>query len=153
MHKRFLLKAATAATLALGLALPPSPSSGNRHKPINLIVPWAAGGSTDQITRVTAAELEKVLDQKIVVVNQPGASGSIGTKNALGSSQGRLHLGGRRGPGSGHLPVAGHRSMWRITDWHLFLNCRQHPGGRCQREERPTRTCQGVARCHEGQAR
>jgi len=26
-------------------------------RPINLIVPWAAGGSTDQITRVTAAEL------------------------------------------------------------------------------------------------
>src|SRR6188474_715847 len=51
-------------------------------RPINLIVPWAAGGSTDQVTRVTAAELEKVLGQKIVVVNQPGASGSIGTKSA-----------------------------------------------------------------------
>jgi tripartite-type tricarboxylate transporter receptor subunit TctC len=28
------------------------------ERPINLIVPWAAGGSTDQVTRVTAAELE-----------------------------------------------------------------------------------------------
>ena len=52
-------------------------------KPITIIVPWAAGGSTDQVTRVTAAEIEKVLGQKIVIVNQPGASGSIGTKNAL----------------------------------------------------------------------
>src|SRR6476646_8928443 len=52
-------------------------------RPINLIVPWAAGGSTDQVTRVTAAELEKVLGQTIVVINQPGASGSIGTKSAL----------------------------------------------------------------------
>ena len=51
--------------------------------PINLIVPWAAGGSTDQITRVTAGELEKALGQTIVIVNQPGASGSIGTKSAL----------------------------------------------------------------------
>ncbi|MEP7139872.1 MAG: tripartite tricarboxylate transporter substrate binding protein, partial [Caldimonas sp.] len=49
-------------------------------RPINLIVPWAPGGSTDQITRVTAAELEKALGQTIVIVNQPGASGSIGTK-------------------------------------------------------------------------
>src|SRR5512134_1006081 len=52
-------------------------------KPITIIVPWAAGGSTDQVTRVTAAELEKHLNQKIVVLNQPGASGSVGTKNAL----------------------------------------------------------------------
>ena len=56
-------------------------------RPINLIVPWAAGGSTDQITRVTAAELEKVLGQTIVIVNQPGASGSIGTKSALDAAK------------------------------------------------------------------
>ncbi len=52
-------------------------------QPIKIIVPWAAGGSTDQVTRVTAAEIEKALGQKVVIVNQPGASGSIGTKNAL----------------------------------------------------------------------
>src|SRR4051795_13596431 len=51
-------------------------------RPINLIVPWAAGGSTDQATRVAAAELEDVLKQKIVIINQPGASGSIGTRSA-----------------------------------------------------------------------
>src|SRR4029077_15181916 len=52
-------------------------------RPITLIVPWAAGGSTDQVTRVTAAEVEKAIGQKVVIVNQPGASGSIGTKNAM----------------------------------------------------------------------
>jgi tripartite-type tricarboxylate transporter receptor subunit TctC len=52
-------------------------------KPIQIIVPWGAGGSTDQMTRVVAGELEDKLGQKIVVVNQPGASGSVGTKNAL----------------------------------------------------------------------
>jgi len=52
-------------------------------KPIQIIVPWGAGGSTDQMTRVVAGELEDSLGQKIVVVNQPGASGSVGTKNAL----------------------------------------------------------------------
>ena len=53
------------------------------ERPITIIVPWAAGGSTDQVTRVTAAEIEKALGQKVIIVNQPGASGSIGTKNAL----------------------------------------------------------------------
>ncbi|WP_428248665.1 Bug family tripartite tricarboxylate transporter substrate binding protein [Ferrovibrio sp.] len=51
-------------------------------KPITVIVPWAAGGSTDQVIRVTASELEAALGQKVVVVNQPGASGSIGSKTA-----------------------------------------------------------------------
>ncbi|MDR1932505.1 MAG: tripartite tricarboxylate transporter substrate binding protein [Spirochaetales bacterium] len=52
-------------------------------KPITIIVPWGAGGSTDQITRVTAGELEQYLGQRVVIVNQPGASGSVGSKNAL----------------------------------------------------------------------
>ena len=52
-------------------------------KPINIIVPWSAGGSTDQVTRVVAPLLEEALGTSIVVVNQPGASGSIGTQAAL----------------------------------------------------------------------
>ncbi|HWX07006.1 MAG TPA: tripartite tricarboxylate transporter substrate binding protein, partial [Bradyrhizobium sp.] len=40
-------------------------------RPINLIVPWAAGGSTDQITRLVASEMEKPLGQTIVIINQP----------------------------------------------------------------------------------
>ncbi|MEM6711354.1 MAG: tripartite tricarboxylate transporter substrate binding protein [Pseudomonadota bacterium] len=52
-------------------------------RPINIIVPWSAGGSTDQVTRVVAPLLENALGTEIVVVNQPGASGSIGTQAAL----------------------------------------------------------------------
>lgn len=52
-------------------------------RPINIIVPWSAGGSTDQVTRVVAPILEEELGVNVVVVNQPGASGSIGTKAAL----------------------------------------------------------------------
>ncbi|MGS4945836.1 tripartite tricarboxylate transporter substrate binding protein [Meridianimarinicoccus sp. RP-17] len=52
-------------------------------RPINIIVPWSAGGSTDQVTRVVAPILEEALGIEVVVVNQPGASGSTGTKAAL----------------------------------------------------------------------
>jgi len=52
-------------------------------RPINIVVPWSAGGSTDQVTRVVAPILEEALGTDIVVVNQPGASGSTGTKSAL----------------------------------------------------------------------
>lgn len=120
MQKRFLLKSAAAALLALGLAAPAA-AQWKPTKPINLIVPWAAGGSTDQITRVTAAELEKVLGQKIIVVNQPGASGSIGSKNAW------------EAPKDGYTWTAGaaqdlgtYQALGMLDvpakDWHLFLS-------------------------------
>ncbi len=73
------------------------------ERPITIIVPWAAGGSTDQVTRVAAVEIEKALGQKVVIVNQGGASGSIGTKSALDAAQGRLYLDRRRRQGHRHL--------------------------------------------------
>ena len=78
-----IMTLAAAAVVALAGAASAQNYPWKPEKPITIIVPWAAGGSTDQVTRVAAAEIEKALGQKIVVVNQPGASGSIGTRNAL----------------------------------------------------------------------
>lgn len=52
------------------------------QRTITMIVPWGAGGLSDQTARVLASEMEIVLGVKIAIVNQPGASGSIGTKAA-----------------------------------------------------------------------
>ena len=119
MQRRTLLN--VLAMLAAGAAASPALAQWQPNKPINLIVPWAAGGSTDQVTRITAAEIEKVLGQKIVIVNQPGAAGSIGTKNAF------------EAPKDGYTWAAGaaqdlgvYQSLGMlnagIRDWHLFLN-------------------------------
>src|SRR5512132_2604342 len=84
--KRSLMTVLGAAALAAALAAGPAAAqtySWKPDRPVTIIVPWAAGGSTDQMARIVAAELEAELKQKFVVVNQPGASGSIGTKNAL----------------------------------------------------------------------
>ncbi|MYN13056.1 ABC transporter substrate-binding protein [Pusillimonas sp. TS35] len=48
-------------------------------KPITLIVPFAAGGTTDIVGRIVSDELGKALGQPIVVENRAGAGGSIGT--------------------------------------------------------------------------
>ena len=48
-------------------------------RPITLIVPFAAGGSTDVIARVVAEAMRGVLEQPIVIDNRGGAGGSIGT--------------------------------------------------------------------------
>ncbi len=89
-------------------------------RPINLIVPWAAGGSTDQITRVTAAELEKELGQTIVIVNQPGASGSIGTKSALDAAKDGYTWTAGAAQDLGTYQTLGSLNT-KISDWNLFL--------------------------------
>jgi tripartite-type tricarboxylate transporter receptor subunit TctC len=47
-------------------------------RPINFIVPFSPGGSTDLAVRLIAKEAERYLGQPIVVVNKPGGGGSIG---------------------------------------------------------------------------
>src|SRR5262245_17035779 len=47
-------------------------------RPINLIVPFPAGGSTDAVGRIVAARVRGVLGQPVVIENVGGAGGSIG---------------------------------------------------------------------------
>jgi tripartite-type tricarboxylate transporter receptor subunit TctC len=82
MRRSLTALLAGAAILAAGAAAAQN-YAWKPDRPVTIIVPWAAGGSTDQMARIVAAELEAELKQKFVVVNQPGASGSIGTKNAM----------------------------------------------------------------------
>lgn len=82
MFSRMTTAIAAAICLTAPAALAQE-SEWQPDRPINIIVPWAAGGSTDQVTRVVAPILEEALGTQIVVVNQPGASGSTGTATAL----------------------------------------------------------------------
>ena len=48
-------------------------------KPINLIVPWAAGGAGDIVARTLAEVAKNEVGQPIIVENKPGAGGNVGT--------------------------------------------------------------------------
>src|ERR1044072_7879196 len=121
MQKRRFLQAVGLAVAALAVATPAAAQNWKPTRPINLIVPWAAGGSTDQVTRVTAAGLEKALGQTIVIVNQPGASGSIGTKSALDAPKDGYTWTAGAAQDLGTYQTLGSLNT-SIKDWHLFLN-------------------------------
>ena len=91
------------------------------EKPITLIVPWAAGGSTDQVSRVVAAEIEKALNQKVVVVNQGGASGSIGTRNVMQAPADGYTWAAGGAKDLGTYAVSGMLDT-KIADWRLYVH-------------------------------
>jgi tripartite-type tricarboxylate transporter receptor subunit TctC len=64
--------------LAMGVAAPAMAQASWPSKPIRLIAPFAAGGSTDVLARIIAPEMSKRLGQPIVVENRAGAGGNIG---------------------------------------------------------------------------
>lgn len=79
MHptRRHLL--ATAALAPLAGVLPPAQAqSGWPTKPVRIVVPFAAGGTTDILARALAPELQRVFGQPFVVDNKPGAGGNTG---------------------------------------------------------------------------
>lgn len=68
-----------AAALALGmLAAAPAHAAWPTDKPIQLVVPYAPGGTADALSRLIAEQLGPKLGTTVVVINRPGASGVIG---------------------------------------------------------------------------
>ena len=51
-------------------------------RPVTIIVPYPAGGTTDTLARVMQEPLQKLLGQTVVIDNKPGASGMLGTRLA-----------------------------------------------------------------------
>ncbi len=69
--------AALAATPALP-AMAQAPAGAWPQRPIELIVPFAAGGGTDVLARALAEVARKHLPQDLIVLNRAGASGAVG---------------------------------------------------------------------------
>jgi tripartite-type tricarboxylate transporter receptor subunit TctC len=78
--KHLMLALGTIGSFALGVVNESHAQTDYPSRPVKIVVPYAAGGSTDILTRIMAAKLTGRLGQTFVVENRPGANGIIGTE-------------------------------------------------------------------------
>jgi tripartite-type tricarboxylate transporter receptor subunit TctC len=76
-RRRLLL--AAGATLALLTAAPAAWSAGWPDRPVRIVVPFTAGGSTDVVARMVGQKLSETWGQPVVIENRGGAGGNVGT--------------------------------------------------------------------------
>ncbi|HEV7575260.1 MAG TPA: tripartite tricarboxylate transporter substrate binding protein [Caldimonas sp.] len=77
-----LLKLLAAAALAAPLACF---AQAFPDKPIRIVVPYSAGGSTDNMARVMQEPLQNALGQPVIIDNKPGASGVLAAREVIRS--------------------------------------------------------------------
>lgn len=75
-------------TAAFTLVAVPAAAQTYPERPITMIVPWSAGGTTDIVARLFAADLGEELGQPVAVVNVVGGGGALGTKEAQEATDG-----------------------------------------------------------------
>ena len=84
MKKKYLLFAALCVCAAASLAALGAKDSGTYpERPVSLVVPYGAGGTSDLAGRELAKHLAKYLGKPVNVINQAGASGATGTKTVF----------------------------------------------------------------------
>jgi len=135
--RRRLLTAAALAAAAPTLRAQPA---GWPARPITLIVPWPAGGSTDRHLRALAEIASKTLGQNVIVQNQPGGGGTTGpgtmalTAKPDGYTVAQFPMGMLRIP---HMQ----KTAWSpLTDFSFILGVTGYTFGFVVRSDSPYKT-------------
>ena len=79
-------KSIFAGLLLAGIAVMPAAKAEYPDRPITIIVPFAAGGTTDVVARIMGDPMSRILKQQVVVENVTGAGGTVGVTRAKNAS-------------------------------------------------------------------
>jgi tripartite-type tricarboxylate transporter receptor subunit TctC len=99
---------------ALALAAGPAAAQDYPTRPITLIVPFAAGGPTDVISRIVSEHMSRTLGQQIVIENVVGAGGTTASTRA------------KRANPDGYTLITGHMGT-HAASVPLYPNLQYHP--------------------------
>ena len=118
------------AIIAVALAMISSTALAQSYpsRPITLLVPFAAGGPTDTVARVTAQSMSKLIGQPIIIENALGAGGTIAaTRVARASPDGYTLLMGNLGTQAASVGLYPNLAYDPRTDFAPIMNAAATP--------------------------
>ncbi len=136
-RRRQLALATAAAALT---AAAPAWADTYPSRPVNLVVPWPAGGSTDRHLRSLAEIASKHLGQPILVQNQPGGGGTNGTGNLGLQGKPDGYTIGQYPMGMLRIPHMQKTAWHPINDFSFILGVTGYSFGFVVRSDSPYKT-------------
>lgn len=103
--RRTVLQAIAAASLGAALVPAAFAAEAFPNKPITMVVPFVAGGTTDILARIVGQSLGEELGQPVIIDNRAGAGGNIGGQFAA------------RAPADGYTIFMGTVGTHAINEW------------------------------------
>ena len=140
--KRTLMSCAVASLLVSGSALAAWP-----EKPIQIIVPWGAGGNTDTVARLVAEGLQKELKVNVNVVNRTGGAGVVG-HDAIAKAKADGYT---LGIATVEITMMHHQGMTALT--YQNYTAGSESGRRASRSKFAVRKYRPDDRLHQGESR
>jgi tripartite-type tricarboxylate transporter receptor subunit TctC len=138
-------------TVAIGTALALAATIGDAgaqafpNRPVQLMVAYPAGGSTDIAARIVAAIAEKSLGQPIVVVNKGGAGGQVGWTELVRQKPDGYYIGFINLPATNTVILdADRKAIFTEKDFTPIINQVLDPGIIWVRADSPFRTLQDL---------
>lgn len=158
--RRGILRAialAGAVTFTGFSALAPAPAAAQNFptKPISIIVPFSAGGTTDILARILSQHLSNTFGESVVVENRDGAGGNIGTQTAArAKADGYTLLMGTVGTHAINPALYSKLNFDHVKDFQPLTRVAMVPNLLVVNPERPYRTVQEIidyAKAHPGE--
>ncbi len=81
-----MMRSVVAAAIALAAATAPAQAQNWPTRPVNVVVPYAAGGPVDTIARILTARMSETLGQQLIIENVGGAGGMTGSQRVAKSA-------------------------------------------------------------------
>jgi tripartite-type tricarboxylate transporter receptor subunit TctC len=146
MLKKMAAFVAFAAAAVPGLSTA-ADANGYPNKPINLLVAYAAGGGSDLIVRLLAQYMEKELgsNARILVMNKPGAGGSIGFSELARATPDGYTIGLINTPNVLTIPIE-RKSTFSWQSYDLLGNIVDDPGNFSVHKDSSIKSLQDLAK-------
>jgi tripartite-type tricarboxylate transporter receptor subunit TctC len=139
--RRHFLAQSLSAAAALAAPGAWAQEAGYPSRPITLLCPWPAGGSTDSTLRAFAESASRQLGQSVVIVNRPGAGGTLGA-TAMPSTKPDGYTITQLPPAVFRLPQMQKTAWDPLADFSYIVGLTGYTQGLVVRPDAPWKTIQ-----------